>query len=152
MPKRKEPNDPTTAEGRYAGAGRRERGRDEVALPVVEEELEVGKREVERGGVRVRSRVTEQPVEGEVNLREERVTVDRRPVNRPASEADLRGIREGSFEVTERAERPVVEKRARVKEEIVIGKETGERTETVRDTLKRTDVDVEEIDKPRRRR
>ncbi|HYN85704.1 MAG TPA: DUF2382 domain-containing protein [Pyrinomonadaceae bacterium] len=126
--------------------------RGETTIPVVEEELQVGKREVERGGVRVESRVEEVPVEKDVHLREERVRVERRPVDRPAGDADA-AFREGSIEVTERAEVPVVAKEARVVEEVVVGKEVAERTETVRDTVRRTDVDVQETnvtDKKRR--
>lgn len=58
-------------------------------IKVVEENLQVGKREVETGGVRVRSRIVERPVEENLRLREERVTVQRNPVNRPTTEADL---------------------------------------------------------------
>jgi uncharacterized protein (TIGR02271 family) len=138
--------------GGYASAGARDREAQpanlaeggEVAIPVMEEELQVGKRQVERGGARVRSRVIERPVEEVVRLREERVRVERRPVNRPVTEADLRAFREGTIEVTERAEEPVVSKQARVIEEVVVGKDVGERTETVRDTVRRTEVDVEE--------
>jgi uncharacterized protein (TIGR02271 family) len=117
-----------------------------VTLPVVEEELQVGKRQVARGGVRVFSEVSERPVEEQVHLREEHVDVQRRPVDRrvPADDPDL--FREGTFEVTERAEEAVVGKEARVVEEVVVGKTTSEHTETVRDTVRRTDVDVEEID------
>jgi uncharacterized protein (TIGR02271 family) len=116
----------------------------EARIPVIEEELRVGKREVEGGGVRVRTRVVERPVEEAVRLREERVHVERRPVNRPVSEADLNAFREGTFELRERSEEAVVDKTARVVEEVAINKEVGERTETVRDTVRRTDVDVEE--------
>lgn len=118
----------------------------EVTLPVVEEELAVGKRVIERGGVRVVSRVTESPVEETVRLREERVRVDRRPVDRAVSDADLANFQEGTIELTERAEEAVVTKQARVVEEVLVGKEVTEREETVRDTVRRTDVDVEEID------
>lgn len=114
------------------------------AIPVVEEELQVGKRAVQRGGVRVYRRVTEQPVEQQVNLREERVRVDRRPVDRPATEADMRPA-EQVVEVTEMAEELVVGKRARVTEEVIVGKETRERTETVRDNVLRSDVQVEQL-------
>jgi uncharacterized protein (TIGR02271 family) len=126
--------------------------REEVAIPVIEEQAEVGKRQVEQGGVRVNSRITETPVEGDINLREEHVNVERRPVDRPLQAGDLDRFREGSLEVREYAEEPVVSKEARVKEEVVIGKEATERTETIRDTVKRTDVDIEKIDetKPRR--
>ncbi|HVG19157.1 MAG TPA: YsnF/AvaK domain-containing protein [Blastocatellia bacterium] len=118
----------------------------EIRVPVVEEDLEVGKREVRRGGVRVYNRMTETPVEKDVHLREEHVSVERRPVDRPVSEADFDSLQEGTIEVTETAEEPVIAKRARVAEEVVINKEVNERTETVRDSVRRTDVDVEELD------
>jgi uncharacterized protein (TIGR02271 family) len=137
-------------EAAYAGRETTEQGRTdleaggEARIPVIEEELRVGKREVEGGGVRVRTRVVERPVEEAVRLREERVNVERRPVNRPVSEADLGAFREGTFELKERSEEAVVAKQARVVEEVAINKEVGERTETVRDTVRRTDVEVEE--------
>jgi stress response protein YsnF len=67
----------------------------------------------------------ERPVREELRLREERVNVERRPADRPATAADMDRIREGAFEVTERAEQPVVNKEARVVEEVAIGKTTG---------------------------
>ncbi|MBV9033646.1 MAG: YsnF/AvaK domain-containing protein [Acidobacteriaceae bacterium] len=117
----------------------------EESIPVVEEELQVGKRRVLRGGVRVYSRVIEQPVEQSVDLQEERVRVDRRPVNRPASDADFRTGKDEVIEVEEFAEQPVIAKQARVVEEVRVGKEVSQRSETVRDTVRRTEVDVEQI-------
>jgi uncharacterized protein (TIGR02271 family) len=114
------------------------------SIPVVREELHVGKRNVLRGGVRVFNRVTEQPVQEEVHLREERVRVERRPVDRPATEADFRA-QDDVIEVTEMAEEPVVGKTARVVEEVVVGKEATERTQTIRDTVRHTEVDVENL-------
>ncbi len=119
---------------------------DREVIPVVEENLEVGKRAVERGGARIRSRVIEKPVEANVRLREEHVVVNRRPVNRAVTESDVNNLQEGEIELTERAEVPVVNKQARVVEEIEVGKTVEERDETVRDTVRRTDVDVQEID------
>lgn len=118
----------------------------EVALPVIEEQLNVGKRVVQRGGVRVHTRITERPVEEQVTLREENVTVNRRPVDRAVSDADLTNFKEGEFDVTTRAEEAVVGKESRVVEEVVVGKNVTEREETVRDTVRRTDVEVEDID------
>lgn len=118
---------------------------EEATLDVVEEEIAVGKRQVERGGVRVRSYVTERPVEASVNLREEHVRVERRVVDRPATEADFMTHNE-SIEVTEMAEVPVVSKTARVVEEVTVGKEATEHTETIRDTVRRKDVEVEHTD------
>ncbi|GAB2591528.1 DUF2382 domain-containing protein [Spirosoma areae] len=114
-------------------------------IRVIQENLEVGKREVETGGVRVRSRIVERPVEESLRLREERVTVQRNPVNRPATDADLNAFQEGQIELTEHAEVPVVSKTANVVEEISVGKEVNERVETVRDTVRNTEVDVENL-------
>ena len=116
----------------------------ETVIPVVEEELSVGKRQIQRGGVRVFQRVTEQPVEESVTLRDETVTVDRHRVDRPVTDADA-AFREGDLVVTETNEVPVVSKEARVVEEVVVGKTETDRVETVHDTVRRTDVEVEEL-------
>ena len=118
----------------------------EQHIPVVEEELRVGKREVETGGVRVNTRMEETPVQEQISLREEKVNVERRPTDRPATTEDIsRAFQGGTIELTERTEEAVVQKEARVVEEVVVGKEATERTETVRDTVKRTDVDVQPV-------
>ena len=54
---------------------------EEERIPIVQEEMKIGKREVERGGARVRSYVRETPVSEQVNLREENVSIERRPIN-----------------------------------------------------------------------
>jgi uncharacterized protein (TIGR02271 family) len=115
------------------------------AIPIIEENLNVGKRVVETGGVRLRSRIIERPVEESVRLRVEHVHVERNPVNRPATEADLNSFREGTIEAREQAEVPVVGKTARVVEEVSLDKTVEERDEVVRDTVRRTDVDVENL-------
>jgi uncharacterized protein (TIGR02271 family) len=117
----------------------------QVAIPVVKEELRVGKQAVEGGGVHVESHLVEQPVQQDVSLREEHVRVERRPVDRPATPADFTGFREGSFDVIERSERAVVEKNARVVEEVVIGKEATQRTERITDKLRHTEVAVRDL-------
>ena len=126
-------------------AGTAGRGQEEV-IPVYEEQLRVGKREVGRGSVRVRSYVVEQPVQEQVHLREERVHVERRPVDRPADIAAgaAEPFRERTIEVTATAEEAVAAKEARIKEEIVVGKDTEERTETVSDTVRRTEVEIDD--------
>jgi uncharacterized protein (TIGR02271 family) len=114
---------------------------------VVEEEIDIGTREVERGGVRVRSYVTERPVEEEVRLRGEHVDVERRPVDRPLKKGEVdHAFEERTVSMTEKGEEVVVGKRARVVEEVVLRKDVEERTERVRDTVRRTDVDVERTD------
>ena len=118
----------------------------EVAIPVIEEELNVGKRTVDSGGVQVRTNVTERPVEETIRLRDENVTVDRRPVDRDVTDADMAAVKDGNFTVTEHDEKAVVGKTARVVEEVVVGKDVTERTETIKDTVKRTDVQVDDLD------
>lgn len=118
---------------------------NEAHIPVVEENIEIGKRQVERGGVRVFTRIRETPVNESVNLREEHVKVERRPVNKKATQADMAAFKEGSIEMREHAEEAVVGKSARIVEEVVVGKETTERTENISDTVRRTDVEIEQL-------
>jgi stress response protein YsnF len=131
--------------GGSASTASHQRNESDKSIPIIEENMEVGKRVVERGGVRMRSRIVERPVEEHLRLREEHLHVERNPVNRPASEADLKNFKEGEMEIREKAEVPIVNKEARVVEEIKLGKEVNERTETIRDTVRKSDVDIEKI-------
>jgi uncharacterized protein (TIGR02271 family) len=117
-------------------------GREEV-IPVAEEQLRVGKRDVSHGRVRVRSYVVETPVEEQVALREEHVHVERRPVDRPV-QGNEQLFQDRVIEADERAEEVVVSKDARVKEELVVKKDVGERTETVSDKVRSTQVEVDD--------
>lgn len=126
-----------TGSGGLAGA--------EDAIQVVKENLVVGKREVESGGVRVTTHLTETPVEEQVSLHEERVIVDRRPINRPLTGVAADAFRERTLSATAHSEEAVVSKEARVVEEIGLRKEAADRVETVRDTIRETHVDVEQI-------
>jgi uncharacterized protein (TIGR02271 family) len=119
---------------------------DEV-IPVAEEELHVGKREVGGGRVRIRSHVVERPVQEQVTLREEHVSVERRPVDgtmRSGSVNDGDLFRERTVEMEERSEEAVVSKEARVVEEVVVRKEADQRTETISDTVRKTEVEVDD--------
>jgi len=118
---------------------------DTTAIPVIQEELKVGKREVQRGGVRIYQRVVETPVNESIGLREEHVNVERHPVDRPVSPADVAAFQETTIELRESAEEAVVEKTARVVEEVVVGKEVTERNEQISDTVRRTEVEIEQL-------
>ena len=120
-------------------------GTEGASIPVVEETLQVGKRQVQRGGVRIYSHLVEQPVEATVQLREEHVRVGRQKVDRPATEGDFAAFQEGTIELTETAEEAVVSKQARVVEEVVVGKDDSERTQTIRDTVRHTEVELEQL-------
>lgn len=113
-------------------------------IPVVQEELEVGKRDVDLGTVRVVSRVIERPVTEQVELTTQRATVDRRPVDRAASAADLSAMGQGaSIEVHETTEQAVVQKTARVVEEVHVGTQQTSKTEEIRDTVRSNVVEVD---------
>lgn len=132
-------------ESRPAAASR------EVAVPVVEEQLQVGKREVERGGVRLQTHVTETPVEENVELREEHVNVERRPVDYTFHGTESEAFQESLVEIREAYEELVVKKKARVVEEVVVNKDVEQHTETIHETLRRTDVNVEPLETGRAR-
>ena len=114
----------------------------EEIIPIVEEELQVGKRETQRSGGRVRSHNYEKPVEANVNLREQHTTVSSRAVNRSAIEAE-QAYGEVDMEYRDTAEEAVVAKEARVVEEVVVGKKSSDRDETIKDSVRRTEVEVE---------
>jgi uncharacterized protein (TIGR02271 family) len=120
-------------------------GRDEV-IPIAEEELHVGKREVGHGRVRIQSRVVERPVQEQVTLRDETVSVERRPASGTMQAGSVGNdpFQERTIEMEERDEEAVVSKAARVKEELVVHKDVDERNETVSDTVRRTEVDIED--------
>lgn len=110
-------------------------------LALSEESLAVGKRAVNRGTTRVRRYVVETPVQETVKLRDETVSIERRPVTgtRPVTNADFG---EKIIEMTETTEEVVASKTAHVREEVVIHKEAVERNETVHDTVRREDVEI----------
>ena len=117
-------------------------GRDEV-IPLYEEQLQVGKRDVSHGRVRLRSYVVETPVNKQVNLRSESVQVERHAVDRPVGVGDD-VFQDRVIEVEEHAEEAVISKTARVTEEISLRKTADEQTKTISDTVRRTEVEVDD--------
>ena len=112
----------------------------------VEEELSVGKRKAATGGVRVTTNVSERPVEETVTLREEKVSAERKPADRALSPEEAEAAFQGkTVELLATSEEAVVSKQARVVGEVAVGKSVDEREETVKDTVRRTEVEVEEI-------
>jgi uncharacterized protein (TIGR02271 family) len=113
-------------------------------MQLAEESLTVGKRVVNLGGTRIRRYVIATPVEESVSLHAEKVTLDRRPVTdgRPVANADFT---DKTIEMTESTEEAVVSKEARVVEEVSLRKEATDRVETVRDTVRKEEVEIEQI-------
>lgn len=123
-------------------AGRDTTGGDEV-IQVMEERLRVGKRQVDKGKVRIRSYIVETPVQEQVSLRSERVFLERRPVDR-ALTGDEAAFTDRVIEAEEHREEAVVSKEARVTEEIGLRRQADERTEMVSDTVRRTEVEIDD--------
>lgn len=137
----------TGGTGSTMGRGGTDRTVAEESIPLVEEQLVVGKREVERGGARVRSYVREVPVHEQVTLREEHVSVERRPLDQRLGAGELDSsdlLRERNVEVTAMGEEAVVAKEARVREEVVVRKTADQHVEQVDETVSRTEVDVDD--------
>jgi stress response protein YsnF len=121
---------------------------DEARLPIVQEELRIGKREVARGGAKVRSFAKEELVEEDVTLREEHLEPQTRPADRRLTVEEVQSaglLKDRVIEVSEMREEPVVTKEAFVREEVILKKAVSERTETIRETVRHTEIDVEEL-------
>jgi uncharacterized protein (TIGR02271 family) len=117
---------------------------DADRMQLAEEKLSVGKRAVSGGTTRIRRYVVETPVEEQVTLRTENVTMERRPITdgRVVGEADFT---DKTIEMAETNEEAVVSKTARVTEEVSLHKEAADRVETVADTVRRDEVDIEQV-------
>ena len=114
-------------------------------IPIIEENITIGKKEVGTGGVRIRSRIVEKPIEENLRLREEHIHVERNKVDRQATEDELKNFKNQTVELTANREIPDVQKTSKVVEEVSLGKQVNHRDEIVRDKVRTTQVDVEDI-------
>lgn len=117
---------------------------NDATLSLSEESLVVGKRMVNRGSTRIRRYVVEKPVEENVTLHDEKVTIERRPVTAGSAVSDA-AFTDKVIEMTETGEEAVVGKTARVVEEVALRKEAVDHVETVRDTVRKEEVEIEEV-------
>ena len=117
---------------------------DDATLSLSEESITVGKRMVNRGSTRIRRYVVEKAVEENVTLRDEKVTIERRPVTAGSAVSDT-AFTDKVIEMTETGEEAVVGKTARVVEEVALRKEAVDHVETVRDTVRKEEVEIEEV-------
>ena len=129
-----------------AGAGESSHEEQGETVQEVEEELSVGKRKVASGGVRVTTSVSERPVEKTVTLREEEVEVERRAADRKLKPEEAEAaFQDKTVEMLGTSEEVSVRKEARVVGEVALGKRVEEHKETVKDTVRRSEVEVETI-------
>jgi len=133
-----------TASAPVTGARTGTAAADDATIQLSEESLSVGKRAVSGGTTRIRRYVVETPVQEQVTLHGEKVTMERRPVadGRPVGDADFT---EKTIEMTETSEEAVVSKTARVTEEVSLRKDASDRVETVKDTVRRDEVEIEQV-------
>lgn len=117
---------------------------DEELVRLAEEQLSVGKRQVEAGITRVRRFVVEKPVEACVTLHEEHAEIMRKAISDPTYIRDI-DWSDQVVEITETVEKPVVSKTVRVAEEVVIRRKGSDHVETVHDTVRRQQLDVERV-------
>lgn len=120
----------------------------EEVLRLAEEHLDVAKRQVETGKARIRRFVIEEPVESQVTLHEEHAALLRRPVT------DVRGVKDvdwsdKTIEITETDEQPVINKTTHVAEEVVVRREGSDHVETIRDKVRRQQVEIERTGRDR---
>jgi uncharacterized protein (TIGR02271 family) len=113
-------------------------------LRLAEEQIDVSKRQVTTGKSRIRRFVTENPVERQITLHEEHCEVARRDVTDPKLAKDV-DWKDQTIEVTETSEQPVVTKTARIAEEVLIRRRGSDHVETVRDTVRRQQIEVEQV-------
>ena len=147
-PPRAEPGPPPAAEAPPPPRETAERENDEERIPIVEEELRIGKREVVRGRSRVRTFVAEVPVREEIELLHEEAQIERRPVGRRLSDEEVvEGglLKDRVIEIAEMREEAVVTKEAFVREELVVTKSVHRRVEMIEDTVRRTEVETERL-------
>jgi uncharacterized protein (TIGR02271 family) len=116
----------------------------EQVLRLAEETIDVSKRQVTTGKSRIRRFVTEKPVEQQVTLHEEHCEVARRAVTDPKLTQDI-DWKDQTLEVTETSEQAVVSKTPRIAEEVVIRRRGSDHVETIRDTVRRQQVEVERV-------
>lgn len=138
----------TPAPASPPASARAEEVAEEARVPIAEEEIRVGKREVVRGGAAVHSTVTEAPVQERIELLEEKLEVGQRPVNRRLSDDEVGQsglLRDRVIEFAATREEAVVSKQPFVREEVVVTKHVTQRTEEIRDTVRRTEVETERL-------
>jgi stress response protein YsnF len=119
---------------------------DRKKLSGSEEKLEIGNQEVQTSGAYITSRTVKDPLEESINLNEEHVNVEHTPVNSSVDSSDPGVFQEQYLDIPEHAKGPVIDKEARVIEDIYITKDLDDKEETIRETVRNTKVEAERID------
>ena len=113
-----------------------------VRVPIAEEELKVGKREVESGAVHLRKEVHTETVNVPVDLKREEIVVERVAAGQGTVPADA--FTEGEIRIPTRREEAVVQKEAKIVGEVRVSKKTETARENIRETVRKEEVKIEE--------
>jgi uncharacterized protein (TIGR02271 family) len=132
-----------TGGSNYTGTNR---AANEMRVPVMEEQLNVEKRQGQLGEVQIHKTVSQEQVNVPVELRREEVNVQQREVdNRPVSAGDTStAFQEGTIRVPVRGEEAVVNKQAVVTGEVDINKKVTSENQTISDTVRKEQVRVDD--------
>lgn len=117
-----------------------------TVIPVVEERLEIAKREVETGRVRVRKSVSEQEQTIDEPLLVDEIILERVPVNRVVDHAEPARVEGDTTVIPLFEEELVLQKRLVLREEVRVTKRRVERRAPQRVTVRREQVTVERVD------
>lgn len=120
---------------------RAERG-EAVKVPISEEEVKVGKREVEHGAAQIRKEVRTERVNTPVDLKREELVVER--VEAGEGNVPEDAFREGEVRIPLKEEEAVIQKEAKVVGEVRVGKKEETRRENVSETVRKEDVKVDQ--------
>ena len=127
----------------HAGRSAESRGtakREEARIALAEEELKIGKRQVEAGGVRLRKVVRTEPVQQSVELRREEIQIERVPAGQ-TTRADTKFQSEDIF-IPLRREEAVVQKEPRVREEVRVSKKGHTEKQTVSERVRKEELET----------
>lgn len=121
---------------------------EERTIPLKEEELKIGKRQVEAGGIRLRKIIRTETINQPIELQREEIVVERVPSNQaPAAEGKFANE---DIYIPLRREEPVVQKDARVVEEVHVGKKVEVERHQISEQVRKEEMEVDTTRDPRR--
>ena len=115
-------------------------------VPLSQEEVKVGKRKVSAGDIKVRKTVGTEQVNVPVELKREDAVIERVPAHEVGS-SGKEPFQEERIEVPLSREEPVVEKETRVTGGVRVRKTEDVEQETIQESVRREDVDIDESGK-----
>lgn len=125
----------------------------ERTIGLKEEQVKIGKREIESGGVRLRKVVRTETVNQPVELRREEIVIERVPVNettQAATGVTAEGFKEEDIFIPLRREEPVVQKAAILREQVRVGKRAELEHQEVSEQVRREELEIDRNAKAKR--